>query len=315
MHQRWFKILPLLCFIFASFTFAAIILINIGGLNPRNTPFKIITWNFTITPQGDLRQTTIASYKYDLYLNRFCYGTTPRIDDDLQGNNSNTRVTTTCPSIRLMELHDGTAMLAPNSLLAQVAPFRFDDLNMSAALAMYVIAAMACTVVLVCCGAAFVAGKGKGMGAYVAGTIAAVICWVFVLVGSVLVMRYGSRLRRQLLHDTLPSRTLPSDFIGAPVNSTTVWMVEINSVSVGSEVLGLTWGAVVAMFCSMSMWSQLWIGLEERKRGRKFEWNTWSHFLGGRDIGRGRNYEGKNNIGQQSAKLSGLFAMIGGAFR
>ena len=122
---------------------------------------------------------------------------------------------------------------------------------------------------------------------------------MFIPIGSVLVTRYSTRLRCQLLNNTLSSQPLHVNIIGAPIGS--VWTVEINSISVASEVLDLTWAAVFSIACSLGVWSQLWIGLEEQKRGRKFEWNTWGYFFGERNIGRNRRYEKNGSIGQQRA--------------
>ncbi|RDW60198.1 hypothetical protein BP5796_11804 [Coleophoma crateriformis] len=234
--------LPLLTLIPTIFSFIAIILITVGGVNPsgsqaiaKNTAFELVQWNYTVRP---IR--SYASYSNSLYLNRLCLAA-----DTAQDIIS----ASVCSPMHVV--HDNSDLEAYNVLVQELSPFRFDSVNLNVPLAFYILANV-CVFFLM---AAAVLGSLKGMGGKALGRGRMVVlglgvaAFVFVLIASSVLTHQMVHLRDQILHDTIGSRVL----VTSPGPGTTYFTL-INHVRLGSVVLGLTWASVAALFLVLGMW-------------------------------------------------------------
>lgn len=77
------------------------------------------------------------------------------------------------------------------------------------------------------------------------------------------------QLKHQIEHDT---NTAPYPItINTPSESSTeVAQVIINSISLGTRVLGLTWASTVALLCNVGLWAWAWVGSREEPEAVKF---------------------------------------------
>ena len=134
------KIAAITTFAFACFCFISIILINVGGLSPidyesspsreGNKQFKLLTWNYTVTPTQSYQ-----SYAYHVYLNHICTVSQRVSVADYDTN----LVESECYDKRV--LNDDYWFPAPNALVQELQPFVFDSVNLNAPFAFYIMAA------------------------------------------------------------------------------------------------------------------------------------------------------------------------------
>ncbi|RDW84378.1 hypothetical protein BP6252_01968 [Coleophoma cylindrospora] len=233
---------PLLTLIPTIFSFVAIILIAVGGVNPdgsrslaKNTAFELVQWNYTVRPIQ-----SYTSYSNALYLNRLCLaaGTAQDIIPYSQ-----------CTPMHVV--HDNRDLAAHNALVHDISPFRFDSVNLNVPLAFYILTNV-CVLFLM---AAAVLGSLKGMGGKALGRGRIVVlglgvaAFIFVLIASSVLTHQMVHLRAQILHDTIGSRLIVS---GSGPGTT--FFTHINQVRLGSVVLGLTWASVAALLSVLGMW-------------------------------------------------------------
>jgi hypothetical protein len=163
------RLAPFLTLLPTIFTFIAVILINVGGVNPgsstsssteKNSDFSLVNvripttrtfpsslwlpetdkisqsqWNYTITPTQ-----SYSSYNYHIYLNRVCSGS--------QGTQSSL-VSELCRNSRFKELKDGRQFTSPNALVYNINPFKFSDVHLNIPFALYILTAVAAVLLMI----------------------------------------------------------------------------------------------------------------------------------------------------------------------
>lgn len=229
----WLTLIP------TFFTFIAIILINVGGVSPsssyswyaltpeRNTAYNLVNWNYTVSPASDA-----TSYGYHLYLNRLC-GLT-----EVGG-----AVTSTCRNNRINGwIYSGIWLWQPASWLP-IWPFRFNNIDLNAPFAFYLLAAIWCVVMMV----PGIAGA-RHFSSRMAALVNSAITFLWILVASACITGQMETLKRQLRNNTITSSTINMNGSQVTMN------INVASISVGQVVLGLTWAATGAMLLETIMW-------------------------------------------------------------
>jgi hypothetical protein len=163
------RLAPLVTLLPTMFTFIAVILINVGGVNPdsstfssreKNSDFSLVNvrilttptfpsspwlpetdkilqsqWNYTINPTR-----SYSSYNYHIYLNRVCSGS--------QGTESGL-VSELCRNSRFKELKDERQFISPNALVYNINPFRFSDVHLNIPFAFYILTAIVAALLMI----------------------------------------------------------------------------------------------------------------------------------------------------------------------
>ncbi|KAJ8604410.1 hypothetical protein MRB53_041799 [Persea americana] len=230
----------------AIFTLVAIILINIGGVNPssnnslpveKNKAFYVLDyqWNYTVTPEQ-----SFTSYAYHVYLNRLC----PLEEAIINfGGRTSVSKSNQCSSLGVgYTLKDGIELPAPNALVAELAPFEFDNVHFAATFALYTVAAVfAALTMFLSLGAVLTSGRAI----WLAGVVVSSLGFIFTLVASAVATWQMVHLRNELL-DYSATFTPQGFSLGSSAPAGDV-EVRVQNVSLGSAVLGLTWSSTVAM--------------------------------------------------------------------
>ncbi|PVH85988.1 hypothetical protein DL98DRAFT_583075 [Cadophora sp. DSE1049] len=246
------------------FTFIAIVLINVGGVNPslgasfslmreKNSAFSLVKWDYTLS----LPQRSSNVYSYHLFLNRLCVGY-----DSITSDSS--EIVRRCRNQRISHFRDGSSLYTVGTLGRLVSPFRFTTINLDIPLAFYIMSAILVVVLMVM---AFVGARsGNVRGGQRVAAFCSGVTFVFMIIASSIITAQMVQLRNQIRDNTRPSVRVP-DFYGpgATGSGMAVWRVDISSVSLGTTVLGLTWAAVVALGVEFVMWLLALTSTKEEK--------------------------------------------------
>merc|ERR1711939_2593 len=130
------RVLAYLTLIPTLFTFIAIVLINVGGVNPslgagfssmreENSAFGLLKWDYTISQP----QRSSSDYSYHLFLNRLCGGYNSMASGRWQNR-------------RIGHLRDGSNLYSLGSIGSFASPFRFTTVNLDIPLAFYMLSAI-----------------------------------------------------------------------------------------------------------------------------------------------------------------------------
>ncbi|KAL2061722.1 hypothetical protein VTL71DRAFT_7100 [Oculimacula yallundae] len=232
------------------FTFVAIILINVGGVNPdsgskyelmeeKNSAFSLLTWDYTVieSQQSSQRQSL------HIYLNRRCAAFSP---------SRTSRFTTPfrCRNDRVSKLEDGRRLFSSTFFIRPVAPFRFDTLNLDVPLAFYIISALLVVVLMFMAPAASRGQRRRGIRG--AAALLTGLAFISMLIASSVITAQMVRLRNQIRDDTLSSVRGPNRY--GTAGGTSIWRINVTDVTLGTTVLGLTWAAVLALMIEFGMW-------------------------------------------------------------
>ncbi|KAH7314058.1 hypothetical protein BKA65DRAFT_557703 [Rhexocercosporidium sp. MPI-PUGE-AT-0058] len=224
------------------FTFIAIVLINVGGVNPtlgskyqltteKNSAFSMVKWDYTLSPT----QQPNISHSYHLFLNRLCVGY-----NSITSGSSET-----------------------------IHRCRNDRFSLTLSTWMCRLLSMSCRLSWSCLlmAMALVAERGeklrrvRGLAALCTGT-----AFLFMVIALVIIVQMV-HLRNQIRNNTRPSVGSSSSYppLGSPAGGRQVWTVDISDVTLGTTVLGLTWAAVVALMIEFVMWMLVLVFTGTRK--------------------------------------------------
>ncbi|KAF8863207.1 hypothetical protein BDZ45DRAFT_798504 [Acephala macrosclerotiorum] len=208
------RLIPYLALSLTIFTVIAIILINVGGVNPgyssRQYYTQEKTWNCTIEPR---QYTLFDSYEYHLYLNRFCYFARSTENSFnwsiVSGTYRNARTTG--------KLEDGRDLITLNALVGDIASFRFRTVYLVVLFEFCILTALCCFFMLPL---APFGGKRLSHG------VTWAFALVFVIVASTVLTRQMIHLRDQIRDDTRVTN-LPSQILGGQIGDTTNWYTSV----------------------------------------------------------------------------------------
>ncbi|KAH6716927.1 hypothetical protein BKA61DRAFT_718591 [Leptodontidium sp. MPI-SDFR-AT-0119] len=243
------------------FTFIAIVLINVGGVNPtlgskfslmpeENSVFSLVKWDYTLSAP----QESSSEYSYHLFLNRLCVGY-----NSITSGSSQT--IHRCRNDRFSKLEDGSRLYSLHATGRLASPFRFDTVNMDVPLAFYIMSALLVAFLMFMAPVAARGEKLRSMRRLA--TICTGVAFVFMVVASSVITAQMVHLRNQIRDDTRPSVAVQRGFgqIGSQAGRT-VWTVDVSNVTIGATVLGLTWAAVVALMIEFVMWMLVFTSTE-----------------------------------------------------
>ncbi|KAG4443763.1 hypothetical protein IFR05_000754 [Cadophora sp. M221] len=247
------RLITYLTLIPTLFAFTAIVLINVGGVNPtlgskfslmreENSPFILVKWDYKLSAP----QESSSSYSYHLFLNRLCVGY-----NSITSGSSQT--VHRCRNDRFSKLEDGSRLYSLQRTGRLISPFRFDTVNMDVPLAFYIMSALLLALLMFM---APVAARGEKLRSVRRlATICTGIAFIFMVVASSVITAQMVHLRNQIRDDTRPSVAVDRGFgqIGTP-SGRSVWTVDVSNVTLGVTVLGLTWAAVIALMIEFVMW-------------------------------------------------------------
>ncbi|KAH6675763.1 hypothetical protein B0J14DRAFT_691786 [Halenospora varia] len=253
------RLAPLLTLIPTIFTFIAIILISIGGVIPgrnnsityreRNSDFKHLSWNFTITPGSSTRQ----YYSYNLYLNRLCFSMHAGA---LSSTSAVSPVTTYCRNNlkRNSKIRDGASLDANYIYVPRVGPFRFDAVLLAVPLAFFLLSAIVLVFLVLAsfaCGFRSFSRPIVSRGRWGVGMDMSVVALIFMLVVSSVLTWQMTNLRWQIENETLRLRSLRGTGYNAGIVG---YVTDVNHTELGSMAFGLMWSGVVAMMIEVGLW-------------------------------------------------------------
>merc|ERR1711939_555232 len=233
------RVLAYLTLIPTLFTFIAIVLINVGGVNPslgagfssmreENSAFGLLKWDYTISQP----QRSSSDYSYHLFLNRLCGGYNSMASGRSQ-------IVRRCQNRRIGHLRDGSNPYSLGSIGSFASPFRFTTVNLDIPLAFYMLSAILVSALMIM---AFVGARGSNKrGGQRVAAFCSGLAFVFMIISSSIITAQMVQLRTQLRDNTRPSAIVP-DFYGPGATGS------------GTTVLGLTWAAVVALGIEFVMW-------------------------------------------------------------
>ena len=171
------RVLAYLTLIPTLFTFIAIVLINVGGVNPslgagfssmreENSAFGLLKvfliynflfwskwrltasqWDYTISQP----QRSSSDYSYHLFLNRLCGGYNSMASGRSQ-------IVRRCQNRRIGHLRDGSNLYSLGSIGSFASPFRFTTVNLDIPLAFYMLSAILVSALMIM---AFVGARGS----------------------------------------------------------------------------------------------------------------------------------------------------------
>ncbi|KAH8676573.1 hypothetical protein BGZ60DRAFT_402873 [Tricladium varicosporioides] len=256
----------------------AIILINIGGVIPghnhyltfreRNSDFKLLSWNFTITSSSSTRQ----YYSYSLHLNRLCFSTHVSA---LSSASAVSPVTTYCRNnLRTnSKIRDGASLYASNIYVSRVSPFRFDTVLLGVPLVFFLLTAIVLVFLMLVAAVCGFGSKNRlsvSRGKWGTGLGMSVVALVFMLIASSVLTWQVTNLRWQIENETLRLRSLRGTGYNAGVVG---YVTDVNRTELGSVALGLMWSDVVGMALEVGLWAWVWIGVGKERASMGKELN------------------------------------------